>query len=423
MTALWQRLWRSRYLRESALYVGLQQVVQVAIGLFQVWALARYLPRDAYGIWGYTAAFAGMASIFTLPGVNQVVTYGAVHRQDGVLLAGLRLRLTFGLLATAALLIAAAVHHLSGREQAAVILLLAALFMPAQQAFDGIEAFLTGLGNFRALFWRRLAAQGSLAVGLWLGAANTGSVLVCAAILYGGGLLISAALFVWLLKLRRNRDLPENFKTMVQRFSLQSVGATISRSMERPVLSAFIGFHELAAYNLALTAQFPVSFGRLVERILISRLGGGRGGGAGRGGVTAGQIRQGMWLLFALGWPAWWALVLAVGYIVPWILPNYADAVPIIEILLLQAPFAWGAKPGLSWLLARTENHRWYHRIVWGIIVTRIVLISLGAWWAGIRGVAWAWVTVEALTFGAVMAVLMVVRGEAADGMGGSGHG
>ena len=404
MPSLLKRLWHSRYLRESSFYVGLQQIVQITIGLFQVWVLAHYLPRDAYGIWGYTAAFAGMASIFTLPGVNQVVTYGAARQQDGVLLTGLRLRLLFGLLATLSLLILAAGHLVIERRDAAILLLLAALFMPAQQAFDSVEAFLTGLGNFKALFFRRLVALGSMALALWIGAATTGSLLVCGSILYGGGLMISATLFLFLLKYRRNSILPETYKKMIRQFSLQSVGSTISRSMERPLLSMFINFHEMAAYNLALTAQFPVSFGRLVDRILISRL------AKREGEITQAQVRWGMWMLFAIGWPAWGVMVTAVGILVPWMLPNYGDAVPLIEILLLQAPFAWGAKPGLSWLLARPESHRWYHRIVWGIIFARIFFITVGAWNHGMQGVAWAWVMVEALTFLVVMAVLTTRR-------------
>ncbi len=401
MSSLLKRIWHSRYFRESTFYVGLQQMVQVFIGLLQVWVLAHYLPRDAYGIWGYTAAFAGMASIFTLPGVNQVITYGAARQLDGVLLTGLRLRLRFGLLASLTLLIIAAGHLAVDRWQAAVLLLLAALFLPAQQAFDGIEAFLTGLGNFKALFFRRLAAQGGMLLALWIGAASSGSLLVCGSILYGGGLLISVTLYVMLLKYRRNDLLPDDFKGMIRQFSLQSVGSTISRSMERPLLSLFVGFHEMAAYNLALTAQFPVSFGRLVDRILISRL------AKPEEGITLEQVRWGMWMLFAIGWPAWLLMVLVVRILVPWILPHYGDAVPLIEVLLLQVPFAWAAKPGLSWLLARPENHRWYHRLVWGIILTRMALITIGAWSGGLMGVARAWVAVEVLTFLAVLAVLM----------------
>ncbi|MBF0367850.1 MAG: hypothetical protein HQL52_00175 [Magnetococcales bacterium] len=402
-----KRLVRSQYLRQSGLYVGLQQLSQITIGLLQVWVLATHLPRDAYGVWGYSAAFAGMATIFTLPGVSHVITYGAAHGQDGVLVAGVRLRLKFGVLTSLTLLVLAAAHYHSGRIDAAWLLFFAALFLPAQQAFDGVDAFLTGLGNFRALFFRRLAAQGFMVVALWLGAAMTGSVVVCGGILYGGGVVVSGGLFLSLLKLRRNREMPDNFKGMIKQFSLQSIGATLSRSMERPLLSAFVGFKELAAYNLAMTAQFPVSFGRLVDRILISRL------ARSKGQLERRQVLLGMGLLFGVGLPAYVLMVAVVRVLVPWILPHYGDAVPLIEILLLQAPFAWGAKPGMSWLLAHQENHRWHHRIVWGIIVARVGFISAGAWGFGMMGVAWAWVGVEGLTFLAVLGVLLAVTEEA----------
>lgn len=253
------RLLGSHYLRESVIYVGLQQGFQLIIGLFQVWVLTAYLSRESYGVWGYVAALVAMASLFTLPGVNQVVTYGAAHSQHGVLMAGVRWRLTYGLLSTLLLLGLAWFHLHSDRSQAAALLLIAALFMPLCQALECIESFLTGMGNFKALFWRRLILHGSLSFLLWAGAAATGSLWVCGAILYAGGAVISAILFISLLKYRQNNLMPEQFHSLVKQFSKQSVGSTISHSMERPLLSLFVEFQQMAAYNVALTAQIPIS--------------------------------------------------------------------------------------------------------------------------------------------------------------------
>ena len=96
---------KSTYLKESAIFTGLQEAIHLITGLIQVWVLARFLPRDDYGIWGYCAAFGGMACVFTLPGITQSITYGAAHKKDGALWAGVKLRLRFGMLATIALLL------------------------------------------------------------------------------------------------------------------------------------------------------------------------------------------------------------------------------------------------------------------------------------------------------------------------------
>ncbi|MBF0399302.1 MAG: oligosaccharide flippase family protein [Magnetococcales bacterium] len=401
------RLFASRYLRESLFFVGLQQAFQVGVGLLQVWILTNHLSREAYGVWGYVAAFAAMANIFTLPGLNQVITYGAANLQHGVLMAGVRLRLSYGLLSSVVLLGLAWSHAGSDQAQAAGLLLITALFMPICQVMDSMDAFLTGLGNFKALFWRRVLLQGSLSLSLWAGAVFTGSLWVCGAILYGGGALISTLLFVSLLKHRQNTLLPDRFQNLTRQFSLQSIGATISRTMERPLLSLMVGFHDLAAYNVALTAQVPVTYGRLIDRILISRLTGLRQK------IDASWVWFGVGVLFGIGWPAWLLLVMVVRWLVPIVFPGYVDAIPLMEILLLQIPFSWGAKPGLSWLLAHAEYHAWYHRLNWGTILARILLIAAGAWQGGMTGVAWAWVGVEGLTFCAVLLVLSkaAVRG------------
>lgn len=400
------RLFGSRYLRESVFFVGLQQMFQVAIGLFQMWVLTATLSRVEYGIWGYVAALVAMATIFTLPGVNQAITYGAIYGQHGVLLAGMRWRLRYGLISTLVLLILAGTHLYTNQSQAAALLLIAALFMPIFQSLESVDAFLTGLGNFRALFWRKVVLHGGLALLLWGGAVTFGSLWVCGLIVYGGGAVMSGLLFVSLLKYRRNDLLPDGFRGLAGKLSLQSVGSTISHSMERPLLSQFVGFGEMAAYNVALTAQIPVSYGRLIERILISRL------GKGEGGINRSWVWYGTWLLFGLGWPAWLVMVVGVRWLMPILFPGYVDAIPLMEILLLQTPFAWGAKPGLSWFLARPQTHVWYHRFAWGIIMARIFFITLGVWFGGMWGVVWAWVGVEGLTFLAVVIVLFSVGRE-----------
>ena len=409
--SLLRRLWHSPYLRQSSFYVGLQMAIQIMLGSFQVWALAHYLPRESYGIWGYCGALAGLVSIFTLPGMAQVITFGAAQQQDGVLMAGVRIRLTFGILSSLLFLGLAVAHHVSGRDEAAYLLLFAALFLPAQLAFDSVEAFLTGRGHFKALFWRRLITHGGMALALWIGASTTGSLLVCGAIHYGGGLIISFGLFLTLLNYRRNNILPENFKGVSQRFSLQSIGSTIGYSMERPLLSASVSFGDMAAYNLAVAAQLPVGFGRVVDRIFVSRL-------AKRElGISVAQVQWGMWVLFGLGVLGYVTLIVIVRYLVPVILPHYEDAIPLIEIILLQMPFVWSSSLGISWLIARPQNHLWYHRLVWGILVARIVFITIGALTGGILGVTWAWVLLEGIHFLAVMGITTLLAKRADDGV------
>ncbi len=367
--------------------------MQILLGVGQIWALANYLPRESYGLWGYCAGITGLVSIFTLPGMGQMITYGAARQMDGVLWAGVRIRLLFGSSATLLLLLIAGWHWYAGQREAAAMLLLAALFLPSQLAFDSMDAYLNGTGNFKAQFWRRLLAQGTLAAAITLGAWQTGSLLVCAVMLYGGGFLLSLSLFLTLLPQRRNRDLPDDFLSLSRQFSLQSIGNTIGHNMERPLLSRFISFEEMAAYNLALAAQLAVGMGRLVDRILVSRL------ADPKQGVTIAQVRWGMQVLFALGVLGYLVLFFLLQHLIPLLLPHYGDALPLMAILLLQMPFTWSTSLGMSWLLARPEYHPYYHRVTWLIMVARILLLTAGAFLGGSRGVAWAWVVLECSNF------------------------
>jgi hypothetical protein len=234
----------------------------------------------------------------------------------------------------------------------------------------------------------------------------TKSVLICGLVQYCFGLSLSIILFLNLYKLRRNDIIPENFSSMNKSLSAQSFVSTLSRSFERPLLSVFVTFRDLAAYNLAQATLLPVGLGRLIDRILFSRL------ARKEDAVSIDMVRFGSWLLFGFGWVAYAASVAGIWLIIPVILPHYLDVLPFATILLLQLPFAWASRPCLSLLLARKEYHGLYYRITWGIIASRIICISFGAIVYGMKGASYGWVFVEVITFLTIIYILKKISSE-----------
>jgi O-antigen/teichoic acid export membrane protein len=395
-----KRLYNSSYIWGSSTFATLQEGVHFTTGMMQVWAMTYWLPREDYGIWGYCASLLGMASILTLPGVNQVIAFGASRVEDGVLWKATRIRLVFGLLASVALWIMAIAHLWMGRTKAAYLLIIMGFSAPFQQAFESVDSYLMGSGNFRALFYRRLVMQTTLAIGVSLTAWATRSIVLCGTVLYGAGLILNGIIYIHIYKLRRNDVLPSSFTSMVRHFTAQSVGSVVSKSMERPLLSGYVTFGELAAYNLSQAALLPVGMGRLIDRILFSRL------ARSHDAIAVRTVLTGSWLLFLVGWPVYGVCALAVHLLVPIVLPHYQDSVPLAVILLLQLPFVWASKPGTSLLLARPGSHHIYHRLVWGIILGRLLFVLTGVVLAGMTGAAWGWVAVESITFVVMIVIL-----------------
>jgi len=209
-------------------------------------------------------------------------------------------------------------------------------------------------------------------------------------------------------RFRRNDTVPKGFSGLARHLGWQSVVSVATRNLERPILSAFMPFSALAAYNLAQAAMIPVGLGRLIDRILFSRL------ARQENAVPTRMVIQASLLVFALAWPIYAVLALGVWFVVPWLFPNYHDSLLLITILLLQLPFSWASKPGVSLLLARKEHHFWYYWLVWGILAVRLPAILGGLALAGLTGVAWAWTAVEIATFVAVLAMLYRLKGPTA---------
>ncbi len=396
------RIIRSKYLRESAACAGGIEVSLAVFGVLQTLALGFWLPREEYGIWGYTAGAVGLAGVLTFPGMAQAVIYGAAHGQDGCLWRGTRIRLLGGAASSAVLLSLAGFHAWAGRKDIAAVLAVCGVLAPTFQALETMDAFLMGRGDFRSLLARRIATGAGTCAAVAVAAWGTGSVLWCCAAFYSAGLVLTGLLFLRALGMRANRAVPENFGSMIRQFAAQSAAAAATNHFERPLLKAFVSFEDLAAYNMARAMLLPVGFGRLVDRILVSRL------ARREDAVDIPTVMRGMWLMFAAGALAYAVCAAGVWLLVPVILPGYSDCVPLAAVLLSQMPFAWGARPGMSLLLARGEHHWLYHRVVWAGYAIRAVFVASGCAAAGMYGAAGGWVAAEAANF--ALAALGVAR-------------
>ncbi|HEX2543903.1 MAG TPA: oligosaccharide flippase family protein [Ramlibacter sp.] len=403
--AFLHRLVRSPYWRTNTPLIIVQMGMAGLVGLCQMWALATYLPQEELGYWGYAAAIVAMASIFSLPGSSQALSYAAAHQMDGALRQTFTLRLKWGTLCGLSLALLAGFHHLSGHPTLAAMLAIAAVFVPVQLAADSADAYLAGRGEFRIAFVRKVVSYAGLSALVILTAAWFRDVLVCTLVNYLAGTLVNLAFMHLTQPLLRNHRRHDGLNGMNVRFGGLSMLSVVSANLERPVLGALAGFHQLATYQVARTAMFPVSFGRVVEKLLLSRL----AGRSDRHRVLR-DIVTGASLLFVSGWFVYAALCLVFQFLVTRFLPNYHDALALMYVLLLQLPFNWAAKPIQSWLYADQQHHRCYWFLSYTLPVSRLPLLLGGALLGGVAGAAWGWVLCEALFFFVAIFMLIVGR-------------
>lgn len=388
------RLVNSTYWKTNTSLIVIQMSLAGLVGLCQVWALATFLSREELGYWGYCAAIVAIASIFCLPGSSQALAYASAHKLDGALSQTVRLRLKWGVLCSGSLAAMAAIHYINNQFTLAAMLGIAAVFVPIQLATDSADAYLTGRGEFRIAFVRKVCSYATLCIAIIATAALLREVVACTLVNYIGGAIINI-LFLHMTKpMIRNNFRHDELGKMNLRFGVLSTVSLISTNIERPVLGTLVGFSQLATYQVARTSAFPVSFGRVVEKLLLSRL----VARTDRTNVMK-DIIAGASLLFVGGWFAY-AVLCALAYaLISTFLPSYHDALPLMYIMLLQLPFNWAAKPIQSWLYADRRYHRSYWILAYTLPASRLPLLLGGAFLGGTYGAAWGWILSEIAFF------------------------
>ena len=374
-------VWRNRDLQRNALLAFGSTMIAALVGLVAAPILAGLLPREEYGTLSYIRTLQGLVMAFSAPGVVNAISYSVVRGYEGVFRSGTYYRLRIYLRNSLFLFpVAAWYYWREDNALLALVIALGALFLPWMYAFDTGEQFLIGRSDFATIFWRRLAVIVAIAfagVGAALVMPTALAVFVTRAVVMA---VLTAAVFLLLLRTVRNENLDPEFWRKSKDFSLVSILGSVGNLTDSLVLGSLGSLDLLAAYSLASSIAGPLSgISKSFIKLVFGRMAGQKT-----------KQQQRFWLLLSVlmviaGVPAilasWWLVS-------PWVLrlfPKYPELKEFVPVLLVVFVFGFANALALSHALFHAYP-TWLRYNTWRNaskipVVAGAVLVS-GVWGA-----------------------------------------
>lgn len=130
-------------------YLSLIPATSALFGLAITAAFANLVPVDIYGTYKYVLAAYTLLAIAALPGLDTAVLQSVSRGFDTSYLSGMRLKVRWSFLGTAAALIYAAYNYLEGDAALGAIFIIVALALPFMETMGLYTSFLNGKRRYK----------------------------------------------------------------------------------------------------------------------------------------------------------------------------------------------------------------------------------------------------------------------------------
>ena len=148
--------WSEKYTKTDMIYAGrsgfwlvLGQIVGTLSAFILTVIFANYLSKEVFGVYKYILSTTGFLAVFSLTGMNTVVTRAVAQGYDGTFKYSLLLQLKWTLPQFLLLFILATYYFLQGNVPFAIAFLIASVFGPISTVANTFNTFLHGKQDFR----------------------------------------------------------------------------------------------------------------------------------------------------------------------------------------------------------------------------------------------------------------------------------
>lgn len=147
------------YATKSGFWLMVAQVFGAAISLILSVIFARYLPKETFGIYRYILSMAGIASAFSLTGINSAVMRAVAQGYEGAFRQSLLVQIKWSIPQVLFALTLSGYYFYQGNNIYGFCFIIVALCYPISGTANTYNAFLNGKKDFKTSTYYGLASN------------------------------------------------------------------------------------------------------------------------------------------------------------------------------------------------------------------------------------------------------------------------
>lgn len=241
------------YLTKGSFWLGAGQIISMTVAFFTSIAFANLLPPDVYGLYKYILSLVAIISIPTLSGMDSAITRAVAQGFEGTIFLGLKEKIRFGILSTAAGILISLYYFIQGNKILGISFLVISIFIPIWESFDIYNALLNGKKLF-SKFSKYYGLTQILSFLIVVGTLFISKQLVFIILAYFVSNTIIRIIFFYKIikEIRPNNSIDPGAISYGKHLSLMDIIGTFLGQFDKILIFHYLGATELALYAIAI---------------------------------------------------------------------------------------------------------------------------------------------------------------------------
>jgi len=240
-------------LAKGGFWLSLSQLAIASAGIFLAAILANFLSPEIYGTYKYVLSIIGILMITSLSGMNQAIIQSVAKGYEGSVMAGLKLRIKWGLLGGILCIAFAGYYWFNDNIILASSFFFVSFFVPFFDSFNMYNAFLNGRKDFKSIGKYNLFFFSGLVISMAITVYLTKNVVIILLVYYTYHTIVRGLLALYIFKKSQlNQEKRRGTLNFGKHLSLMDVIGNIANHLDKIFVFHFLGPIQVAIYSIAI---------------------------------------------------------------------------------------------------------------------------------------------------------------------------
>lgn len=355
--------WSERYTKTDMVYLASGGFwltlghLSTAISVFALGvAFANLLPKDTYGTYKYVLSFAGLLSVFTLPGMTTALLRAVARGYEGSMVLATKVRITYSFIGVICILSAAIYYHFMGNDSLSLSLFIISIFLPFFDTFSTFYAFLQSKKKFGIYTGLGAIVQIGSSVLILIALLFTDNLFILISIYFASYTILRSGCWWYVRKRYQPQEgIDPEMVPYAKHLSVMGFLSQLAAQADILLTFHFLGAAEVAIYAIATApAEQLKNFISTVNDLLLPRF----------AGHSEKAVRKGMYAKCAVTFVS---IIIVVGtYILlapilfHILFAKYAEAIPLTQLYAISL-IGFGLMPMTIFLQAHGKVKELYY--------------------------------------------------------------